>query len=74
MVSFIALYWGKSIRTASLLSVSSDPAIVHTVLSHLLQVPEDTRLSPPGDSPMRRRLQQLAHQDTPMGDGEREGR
>ena len=46
MKTFLALYRGKAIRTAKLVAVTIDPALVSMVADHLLRVPEAPTADP----------------------------
>ena len=53
MQTFVALYRGRSIRTAKLVAVTVDQVIVHHVAQHLLAAPE-----PQEDDPILDALEQ----------------
>ena len=46
MQTFIALYRGTAIRTAKLVAITIDPAIVSMVADHLLRMPEEPTEDP----------------------------
>jgi hypothetical protein len=73
MVSFLALYRGRTFRTARLVATTTDPVMVRVVADHLLCMPEE-----PSNDPIlealaqgeRQALRDMAQQVTPRADGD----